>query len=372
MHAQIEAWQTDNPPSSDRCGDAPVALSLQTLWDTLESAQWSPRALEQWLPEVLARAAALAPDARTAWLTGLREAARHAWAAPADVSEMLVQLSSTWCDWPLLSTICERLDAAGELPLWAEPLLITAQLRIGLSHTALTRCRAMALLHPQDRWARQMHDALQRWIAFVERTAPAIVGETLRLEPLGHHHVEDFARQYFDPAIAERCCLPTFADDVQWHRWLDQCWGYGNQRLYAVIHPDWGFVGSVSLIIRDDVGFFYYWLGRDFQGYGLGPAAAGLLLEDGQRHFGMHTCYAKVFHDNAASRRALEKLGFDALDFRPAPPNADEMFYRLGPAQSRHGSVEELRALFDRMGSDTRIAVPLSASHSRTRADSLC
>ena len=285
---------------------------------------------------------------------------------------MLVQLSSTWCDWPLLSTICERLDAAGELPLWAEPLLITAQLRIGLSHTALTRCRAMALLHPQDRWARQMHDALQRWIAFVERTAPAIVGETLRLEPLGHHHVEDFARQYFDPAIAERCCLPTFADDVQWHRWLDQCWGYGNQRLYAVIHPDWGFVGSVSLIIRDDVGFFYYWLGRDFQGYGLGPAAAGLLLEDGQRHFGMHTCYAKVFHDNAASRRALEKLGFDALDFRPAPPNADEMFYRLGPAQSRHGSVEELRALFDRMGSDTRIAVPLSASHSRTRADSLC
>jgi RimJ/RimL family protein N-acetyltransferase len=279
--------------------------------------------------------------------------------------ETLVQLSAAWGDWPQVMMICAQLEAAASLPAWAEPLLMTAQLRLGAPQAALTRCRAKALLDPQDRWATEMHDALQRWIAFTERTAPAILGEGLLLEPLGHHHADDFARQYFDPAIAERCCLPTFVDDARWHRWLDQCWGYGDQRLYAVIHPDWGFTGSVSLIIRGDVGFFYYWLGRDFQGYGLGPAAARLLLEDAHRQFGVHTCYAKVFQDNAASRRALEKLGFDALDFRPAPPDADEMFYRLGPAQSRQGSVEELRALFGRMGSSTRIAVPVLMFNSR-------
>ena len=365
MHALAH---TDTWSTTGGTVDGAVALSLSTLWDTLESEQWSPRALDRWLPEVLARSADLAPAARTAWLTGLRQAARHAWAAPASVSETLVQLASVWCDWPLLSTACARLEADGALPVWAEPLLMTAHLRLGGSHTALTRCRAMALLHPQDRWATEMHAALLRWIAFAERSAPAIIGEAIRLEPLGHHHADDFARQYFDPAIAERCCLPTFTDDAQWHRWLDQCWGCGDQRLYAVIHPEWGFVGSVSLIIRGDVGFFYYWLGPDFQGYGLGPAAAGLLLEDAHRQRGMHTCYAKVFEDNLRSRRALEKLGFEALDFCPAPPNADEMFYRLGPAQSRHGSVEELRALFDRMGSDTRIAVPLSAFASGMQA----
>ena len=45
MHAQIDAWQADSLPyTSERSGDAPVALSLQALWNTLESAQWSPRA----------------------------------------------------------------------------------------------------------------------------------------------------------------------------------------------------------------------------------------------------------------------------------------------------------------------------------------
>ena len=344
--------------------DPTVGLSLSALWDALECAHWSPRALQR-LPEVLARGFELAPEARIAWLTRLRDAARHAWAAPVIVSETLLRLANAWCDWQLLLTTAERLETAGELPAWAGPLMVNAHLRLGASQTALARCRRLALLHPQDRWAGDMYVALQRWIGFLDQVAPPVVGDGLRLEPMGHHHLQDFARQYYDPAIAERCCLPTFADDAQWHRWLDQCWAYGDQRMYAVIHSDWGFIGSVSLILRGGIGFFYYWLGRDFQGHGLGPAAARLLLEDAQRNCAMSACYAKVFEDNTPSRRALEKLGFEALDFRPAPPNADEMFYRLGSAQQRKRSVEELRTMFERMGSETRIAVPLSARRSK-------
>ncbi len=341
--------------------DDPSAVgSLSTLWDALESAQWSPRALERWLPEVYARAFELAPDARIAWLTRLREAARHAWAAPVAARQSLAQLANAWCDWPLLLATAERLEAVDASPAWIGPMMVDAQLRLGSPQAALTRCRALALLHPQDRWASGCHDALQQWIAFIERVAAPIVGESLRLEPMGHHHAGDFAWQYYDPAIAERCCLPAFADHAHWHRWLDQCWGYGDQCLYAVLHPEWGFIGSVSLILRGDIGFFYYWLGRDFQGYGLGPAAARLLLDHARGHRGMRTCYAKVFEDNMPSRRALEKLGFDALDICPAPPNAHEVLYRSGLPQCREDSVEELRTLFERMGAETRIAVPMS------------
>ena len=353
---------TDEAVPRSTANDVPVGSSLSSLWNALESAQWSLRAQQRWLPEALARARELAPSTRIEWLIRLREASQQAWAAPLCLRETLVELAGAWRDWPLLLMLCERMEAAGELPAWAGPLVATAHLRLGEPQVALTRCRAMALLDRQHRWATETHDALLRWIAFVDRTANAIVGETLRLEPLGHHHLEDFAQQYFDPTIAERCCLPTFADDAHWHRWLDRCWSFGDERLYAVIHPDWGFVGSVSLILRENIGFFYYWLGRDFQGHGIGPAAANLLLEDARRCCGMRACYAKVFEDNAPSRRALEKLGFGALDFRPSPPNGDEMFYRLGPAQSRQCIVEELRTLFKRMGCGTGVAVPLSAS----------
>jgi RimJ/RimL family protein N-acetyltransferase len=364
VHAVTEHAVAETVDAAQRAAhdDTSAGLSLSTLWDALASAQWSLRAQQRWLPDVLARAHEMDPASRVAWLTRLREASHHAWAAPACVRDTLMQLTGAWCDWPLLLAVAERMEAADALPVWASAMVTTAHLRLGATQTALTRCRTMALMDPHDRWAVEMHTALQRWIAFVDRAAPAIVGDAMRLEPLGHHHAEDFAWQYYDPAIAERCCLPTFADDAQWHRWLDQCWSYGDQRLYAVIHPDWGFVGSVSLIVRDGVGFFYYWLGRDFQGHGLGPAAAALLLEDAHRRFDMRTCYAKVFQDNAASRRALEKLGFQSLDFHPAPPNADEMFYRFGSAQSRRDSVEELRRLFERMGSETRVAVPFSRS----------
>lgn len=359
MRMHVEAIDRGCASRDDRV-DTAMGTSLATLWESLESGAWSPRALRRSLPGVVAHASSLAPESRTAWLARLREAARHAWATPAEVGETLLRLANAWCDWPLLLATAERLEAAGELPAWASSLMIDAQLRMGAPQEGLTRCRALALLHPQDRWASGCHDALQQWIAFIERVAPPIVGESLRLEPMGHHHAGDFAWQYYDPAIAERCCLPMFVDHAHWHRWLDQCWGYGDQCMYAVLHPEWGFIGSVSLILRGDIGFFYYWLGRDFQGYGLGPAAARLLLDHARRHRGMRTCYAKVFEDNTPSRRALEKLGFDALDFCPAPPNAHEVLYRSGLPQCREDSVEELRTLFERMGADTRIAVPLS------------
>ena len=131
-------------------------------------------------------------------------------------------------------------------------------------------------------------------------------------------------------------------------------------KLRAVIRPG-GWAIFTTLFAFPEHGF-----PDDYYRYS--QSGLRLLLEDAHQQSGLRACYAKVFHDNTASRPALEKLGFDALDICPAPPNADEMFYRWGGAQSRENSVEELRTLFERMGAETRVAMPLSLSDARRRS----
>ncbi|MGE5491197.1 MAG: GNAT family N-acetyltransferase [Actinomycetota bacterium] len=186
--------------------------------------------------------------------------------------------------------------------------------------------------------------------------------DELLLEPMGHHHLSDFAWQYYDPTIAERCCLPAFQTDAQWHDWLDNIYRSGDQWIGAVIHRKWGFIGSVSLIMHGGIGFFYYWFGPDFQGQGYGPRAVRLLLATAAERHGLHTCYAKVYDYNTPSRRALEKLGFEDIQVSAAAPD-DEMFYRRGPAADRGRIAEELHWLMGAMASSTRPAIVLQAVH---------
>ena len=165
------------------------------------------------------------------------------------------------CGWPCAT----RAIRAPTMPIWTPSMPCSAWA------TSTRRKRAAGVacsrIHAIPATA-GMHAQLQAWRGFVDARAPPIEDETLRLEPLGHHHCADFAWQYWDPDIARLCCLPVFADDAAWHRWLDECWGYGDQRLYAVLHRDWGFVGSVSLTLHEDLGFFYYWIGSRFPGAG--------------------------------------------------------------------------------------------------------
>lgn len=351
--------------------DDPSASALRML----EAVGWRRDAIERVLPRLLDAPVVIDPRRRVAWMCGLRQA----FGSVADLSgasrEAMAVLSRSWCDWPLWLALrgvhdgARDVDAGQDAGLDAGLETIDALFRMGHQQDAELRCRRRLFTHPRDRATAEMHAQLQAWRGFLDARAMPIEGDALHLEPLGHHHCADFAWQYWDPHIARLCCLPSFADDMAWHRWLDECWGYGDQRLYAVIHPEWGFVGSVSLTMHGDLGFFYYWIGRDFQGQGFGPAAVSLLLGDAFERHGMRTCYAKVFEDNAPSRRALARLGFEALDFRPAPPHDDEMLYRLGPPQGRWDSAEALRDLFGRMGSETRVAMPHAPVTLRRRID---
>ncbi len=123
-----------------------------------------------------------------------------------------------------------------------------------------------------------------------------------------------------------------------------------------MLHREWGFIGCVSLAVHRDVGFFYYWLGRDFQGRGYGPRAGALLLSLAQQAYGLRCCYAKVYDHNLRSRRGLEKMGFADLDIRGAGEDCNQVFYRRGPAQARRRIVGELHWLLECMDAQVRPA----------------
>ncbi|RBO81905.1 GNAT family N-acetyltransferase [Marinomonas aquiplantarum] len=178
----------------------------------------------------------------------------------------------------------------------------------------------------------------------------------LYLTPLESHHIHVFRWLYIhqqqgSKSVAELCNLPSFEDDQQWFDWQQNNQTMPNHDVYAVMHREWGFIGSVCLEVFHGVGFFYYWLGQDFQGYGFGPQAVSLLLEIGVEHNAMHSCYAKVYEDNDASQKAIEKLGFSVLPFRQAAPDDNEILYYLGPEQSEAACRTELETLYRDMGS---------------------
>ena len=156
-----------------------------------------------------------------------------------------------------------------ELQLEESMGLVSAYWRQGDHQEAWDQSRLTLLTHPKSEAAEAMHQDLlhyqRRGHGFGERFLPwdqalAHDGE-LFLEPLGHQHAGDFAWQYYDPAIAELCCLPRFETEEQWHQWLHTHQHYADHIMFGIQHQDWGFIGCVGLVLHQGVGFFYYWLG---------------------------------------------------------------------------------------------------------------
>lgn len=346
-------------PGDPECA---AAASLPALYAELDGADWDVRALAPRLPDLARHAGGLAPEHRLAWLRGLHRAwTRQGWALADAARPALLELAAAWSDWPLVRAVAEPLAAQRRLDAHGSLLLARALHRLGESEGALAHLTAGLMAHPRDARFVAAYRSVRADSAYA---VPAIEGADLgdadlRLTPLGHRHLNDFAWQYQDPAIAELCCLPDFEDDAHWHGWLEQVRGYGDQVVYAVLHREWGFTGCVSLVLRDGLGFFYYWLGRDFQGHGLGPRAGALLLAHAEDHWGLYACYARVYTGNARSRRGLEKLGFSRQELPIEGGRGPECLYRRGAPLAGPGAVaEEARGLFAAMGSGVRILFP--------------
>jgi RimJ/RimL family protein N-acetyltransferase len=338
--------------------------TLDQLYRELAADGWCGATLVRHLPALLSCCHCLDPRERGAWIDGLTLCLhRHAWALDREARRNLLDLAARWCAWPLAAQAGEAF-ARESLPTGADALrLMEAWRHLGRADAALSLAVRLQLLAPGDQRYADAHADLLAWAAWRDRVPRAdghAFGDAdVSLEPMAHHHDNDFAWQYHEPETAQLCCLPVFNDPLEWHRWLDRAYGYGDQLVYAIEHRDLGFIGSASLVVHEDVGFFYYWLGPDFRGQGLGPRAVSLLLAMAQREYGLRCCYAKVFDFNLRSRRALEKLGFADLDMRGAGDDANQMFYRWGEQRRREEVIKELHWLLGRMDAETRPAAPL-------------
>lgn len=150
--------------------------------------------------------------------------------------------------------------------------------------------------------------------------------EEIVLQPIGLHHAEAFFHQYRDPAIGELTRLPDFnevADVIDWIKSQQQ----KNYPVFCIIHRKHGFSGCVAMIRSGEAAFFYFWIGVDYQGYGLGQRAGHLLLSQIKAKLGIQYVFTSTYECNLRSRNALQRLGFETLPFRAQDPDADMHFW---------------------------------------------
>jgi RimJ/RimL family protein N-acetyltransferase len=239
----------------------------------------------------------------------------HAYESPSAVSELLA-----WC-----------YQKTGQ----------TAQALRVLEETALTEAR-QTLTERLERWQ-------ERGWTLAESGTPA----TLALEPLDECHGEDFALQYRDPNIGIMTRLPELKAGDEFQKWLADELQESGRFTYAVMHRYWGFVGVANLSQVGDSGYFYFWIGADFQNLGMGQIAAQLLFVNAQS-LGTRTLFTSAFRDNHRSQYALEKVGFEKLAIRAQEPDDDLIFYGIalsGEEARKDLNLEKLQEVLQGTGS---------------------
>lgn len=288
--------------------------------------------------------------------------------------QLMLDLAERLCDWVMVIDIAYAIQHRESFDLKdeeaSELICLTAEgyFQLGYYITALNLYKSALLRFYQNK---RLFNGYQ-WLLGKEETTrssgfPLDYSEheysrELHLTPLEPHHIDAFRWLYSKQSrntksVAELCNLPHFENDQHWFDWQANNLKQGNYYVYAIIHQEWGFIGSVCLEVYHGVGFFYYWLGQDFQGHGFGPKAVSILLSMGVEQKAMHSCYAKVYETNHHSQKAIEKLGFTPLSFRQIAPDDNEILYYLGPEKGEQDCAEELETLYRDMGSSIELDI---------------
>jgi RimJ/RimL family protein N-acetyltransferase len=222
-------------------------------------------------------------------------------------------------------------------------LLALCDIASGRHAAAVSALRHALALAPSQQECRAL-------LAELEQAGPVDdAASALALQPLHERHAQAMLQQYRDPQIAVMTCLPQLADVDSARAWIVQQLADPGKHCYAVMHACWGLIGVVGLHHADDAGYFYFWIGGDFQDSGHGRhAAAHQWRHAGPQ--GLKTIYTSVFADNARSRRALDGAGFTPLALRAAPPDQDLLFLGL-PLTDEPATAEQLCRLCAAIGS---------------------
>ena len=361
---------TNNNNNSAESAMAAKVLTGQALpdWNTVTPGQWL---------DVLVAAGqqGIAPEQRMYWMLAMRnwldthvkiaagnvpaeEFSNHRFVKPKvktdaieavllSMSEMGYQL----CDWALVIRIHELLsdlkrdiqqdEDNGERAMAETLQLAVAYWQMGqltMADTYLQRqLPLLEVLGP----LKSFHHQIRQDLGAYPWHQGDCESDELLICPLEEQHLSGFSWIFRDRQIAQLCNLPQFGDDNSWFEWLAGDQANPDKQVFALIHHQWGMIGSVSIEVHEGTGYFYYWLGQDFQGCGFGPKAVSLLLDLATRFMGLTCCFAKAYQHNLPSHKAMEKVGFERLTYKLAPPNDDQCYFYRG-AQKTPGELKTL------------------------------
>ncbi|WP_444995413.1 GNAT family N-acetyltransferase [Aliikangiella sp. IMCC44359] len=333
---------------------------INTQWKIVEgfAASRTEKQYQQALKEHCENIHLFQPKERQSWLNALKQFIQKNKKLKLDTLRSIINFSFLVCDWHLLIDTCNKLTG---LQTEEYRYLVYAYWKIGNWNKAYELLNKQMLAQPE---ITSFYDLYLDLVELSNRQELLFytnhnVSKNLKLEPLSTHHADEYLWQYWEQSIAELCCLPKVSNLSEWHHWFTYQQSFNDQSNFAVVHETFGFIGVVSLIVHRQAGFFYFWIGKDFQGKGFGTEAVKLLLGIGEEYFAINCCYAKVFEHNIASQKSMLKLGFKRLSFNAAAPNQNEQLYYLGDAKSDRNQMIELHQLLCDMKSDTNIDIPI-------------
>ncbi|KAF0815302.1 hypothetical protein IGB42_00383 [Andreprevotia sp. IGB-42] len=309
-----------------------AAQSMPPSLALLRASVHDPFVLAPMLPALLENT----PADQLAWQQALAATWQNNLALPLEASFSLdlANLAARLGQYGLARAVLRHIDGLAGVtkPLQAAALcgLAEVECHTGRSHLALPLLQRAMVLTPDCTTTHARHAALAARLGIRQQRGwapPADEGDDmLVLEPLDDAHASAFFHQYRDPQIAALTLLDEFAHIDEVVAWISGPATQSGQQHFAIMHRDAAFVGVLGLTCQNGAGYFHFWIGTDFQGRGLGPRAARLLLDSPQVQC-LDVLYTSVLAGNLRSRRVLEQLGWLPLPSKALPPDDDMLFF---------------------------------------------
>lgn len=163
----------------------------------------------------------------------------------------------------------------------------------------------------------------------------------LRLEKIAEHHAQRLYLYISNPGIYEYLeeQIPTILELEQQFKFAALEKSPDNETMvwlkWVAVTPQNQYIGLVEIGIFDDqyaeIGFMTF---VGFQKRGYAPVYCSLAINEAKQRFQLSALHASVNEHNLASRKVVEKLGFNLVkvnqdaEFIQGKPS-DELIYRL-------------------------------------------
>ncbi|HEY6160340.1 MAG TPA: GNAT family protein [Bacteroidia bacterium] len=137
----------------------------------------------------------------------------------------------------------------------------------------------------------------------------------LKLRPWLETDLDALVEHINDPGIAKFMTdqFPYPCDAEKARSFIANANKHTPQRIFAIALNGEA-AGAIGIHPKEDIdrknAELGYWLGKEFWGKGIITAAIKQMVEYGFKNFDIARIYARPFHTNIASQKALEKAGF--------------------------------------------------------------